>query len=169
MPQETWAQIPEFPAYSISSLGQIYSHKRETVIFPSKNNHGDIRIMLYNDYGRYTRSVSVLVGQAFVPKPDMLCDTAVLLDGNKENVSAANVVWRPRWFAWKYARQLRSAPYPRHYVNLSVMNLDTGREYPSVLSAGMAEGLLFEQIWRSTFSDAVCYPSRHHFEVTQRV
>ncbi len=108
------------------------------------------------------------MAQAFVPSPNVLCDQVVLLDGTLTNVMAENLVWRPQWYAWKYARQCK-IEQPRHYWNLAVENIDTGVRYQSIIEAGISEGLLFDSIWRSTYSGDPVYPNNHIFEIAEGV
>jgi hypothetical protein len=43
--------------------------------------------------------------------------------------------------------------------------VDTGVVYNSVIEAGMTEGLLFDDIWRSTYSGARIFPFGMEYEV----
>lgn len=166
--KEIWAPIQGFPDYDISNVGRVYNRRRDLMMSTSVNNHGYVKITLLDpSRERHTRSVALLVAEAFVEAPDLLCDHVVVLDGNLTNVIAENLVWRPRGFAWKYSRQL-GIEQPRHYQILPVLSVNDGMEYESVVDAGMKEGLLFEDIWRSTYSGARIYPTRQVFEVIDR-
>jgi hypothetical protein len=168
--EEQWATIPEFTCYEISNFGRIYNHRSGQFMKTSDTGFGHIKITLKSDWSsdRHTRSVAQMVAEAFVSPPNVLCDQVVVLDGNMHNIAAENLVWRPRWFSWRYTRQLK-ARQPLHYQNLSVMNLVTGVEYPSIIDAGMTEGLLFDDIWRSTYMKNPVFPNGSVFEITQRV
>ena len=113
---------------------------------------------------RFTRSVAMLVAQAFVEPPNFLSDTLVVLDGDLTHVAASNLVWRPRGFAWKYAHQLK-VDQPLYYRNLPVFNVVKNVEYESIVAAGMYEGLLFDDIWRSTYSGIKTFPNSSIFEI----
>lgn len=169
MSEEVWKVIPEFPSYQISSLGRVYNMRRDRMMSPNQNNHGHVKINLRGEHGldRHTRSVALLVGEAFVEKPDSRCNQVMMLDGDLSNVAATNLVWRPRWYAWKYVHQLR-VPQPRHFHNLAVRNKE-GVEYESIIEAGMTEGLMFSDIWESTYTGKSLYPYRQTFEVIERV
>lgn len=135
----------------------------------SKTNFGHTKITLTDyDGQRYTRSVALLVAQAFVTRPNYLSDYLVVLDGDFSNVEASNLAWRPRGFAWNYTHQLK-IPQPNHYRNLPVRNIITGSEYNSIIEAGIAEGLLFEDIEMSTYKRNEVYPHGSIFEVIKRV
>lgn len=179
---EEWSVISEFPYYSISNLGRVFNERYNHIMRPSVNNHGHLKITLareesfFNELtkeveictNRYTRSVARLVAEAFVEVPNSLCNEVVVLDGRFQNVVATNLVWRPRWYAWKYTRQLKTKQ-PIYYRNLRVLNLVTKVEYDSIVEAGMSEGLLFDLIWESTYTQKPLFPYGHIFEVTERV
>lgn len=167
---EEWATIPEFPTYLISSLGNVYNTRSERLMRTSINNHGHVKITLKVDgsYERYTRSVSHMVATAFVEAPTWLCDHVILLDGDLSNVAATNLAWRPRWFAWKYFHQFKEVQ-PRHYINLAVRNIDKNYYYNSIMEAGMLDGMLFTDIWHSTYTGKKLFPYGHVYEIIDRV
>jgi NUMOD4 motif len=166
---ELWEIIPDFPKYQISNFGRILNTYNGRFMKPSKTNHGHLKISLIAENGsRHTRSVAQLVGEAFVLPPNAMATQIVLLDGNLENVASDNIVWRPPWYAWKYRRQLLD-PVRIHYQNLPVLNIVTRVEYASIVDAGISEGLLFEDIWRSTYSGDAIYPYGAIFEIIKRV
>lgn len=166
--EELWAEIEEFPNYHISDLGRIFNIHRESYMRPSFNPLGHLKITLKSpwDSSRHCRSVSRLVAEAFVESPDVGCDHVVLLDGNFSNVAAYNLVWRPRWLTWKYTHQLRTRQ-PTHYHNLPCINVVTGVMYNNIIEAGMTEGLVFEDIWRSTYTGIELYPYGSIFEIVK--
>lgn len=166
--EEQWALIPEFPTYEVSSYGNIRNTKTDRLMRTSRTPFGHVKITLTSDYygWRKTRGVAQLVAEAFVEKPSMLCDQVVILDGNFDNVAADNLVWRPRGLAWEYTHQIKMAQ-PLHYRNLPVINVVTEDRYSSIVVAGMTEGLLFDDIWRSTYTGAKLFPFGAIFEVVE--
>ena len=163
---EEWSVIPEFPNYLISPSGEIFNRKYDMFMRSRPNNFGHFKIALTDDKTgeRYDRSVVKLVAEAFVDRPDELCNQIVVLDGNFANVHASNLMWRPKAFAWKYTRQLKQQQ-PLPYRNLRVRNIDTNARYPSIVDCGMTEGLLFKEIWRSTYEGTQVYPYGHKYEI----
>jgi len=160
--QERWKRITGFPNYEISNVGRVYNSKSDRIMKTSKTTFGHAKISLLSNVdntnsGRQTMSVAKLVAEAFVDRPTALCDQVVILDGDLENLAAYNLVWRPSWYAWKYVRQLQD-DQPNHFYNLAVHNVTNDITYNSVVEAGMAEGLLFTDIWRSTYSGAEIFP-----------
>lgn len=163
--EEIWRTIQEFPFYDISNLGRIYCVKHDYPMRTSITNFGHVKITLTDWKGdRYTRSVARLVAEEFVSPPNELCDQLVILDGDFTNVCADNIVWRPRGFAWSYTHQLK-VHQPIYYRNLPVVNLLNDEKYENIIEAGMREGLLFHDIWRSTYSGAAIFPHGSIFEV----
>lgn len=170
MSEEVWIPIAEFPSYHISNLGNIYNTRTERLMRTSQTRFGHTKITLRAEWSneRFTRSVAQLVAEAFVDSPNRLCNTVTILDGDLSNVAATNLVWRPRWYAWLYIHQLKQTQ-PLHYQNLIVCNVSTGYYYDSIVQAGMREGLLFEEIWVSTYSGKKLFPYGHIFEIDERV
>ena len=166
MTEELWATIKEFPNYEISNLGRIHNSKDGRMMNISRTVKGHNKITLASDLDkqRYTRSVARLVAEAFVDKPQPSCDTVVVLDGDLFNTVASNLVWRPRWFAWKYTHQL-GGDIPLYYYNLPIINTNTGEVYKNIIECGISEGLLFNDIWRSTYSGNPIFPTQHIYEV----
>ena len=158
--EELWAMIPEFPQYQVSSYGRIYNSRFGRMLRTSRTTEGHVKVNLVSDRDqkKHTRSVPKLVAEAFVEPPTPRCDCVVLLDGDLFNVNAENLVWRPNWFAWKYARQVKTQQ-PDHYYNLPIINTVTGDKYDSIIETGMTEGLLFDDIWRSTYTGASIFPN----------
>jgi hypothetical protein len=165
---EEWAEIEGFPRYLISTEGRVFNKQTNREMRSSLNNYGHPKISLLTDNGRHTRSVAFLVARTFLEPPHELCDRIIYLNGDLSDFRAENLAWRPRWFGWKYSRQLK-LQQPAYYRNLPVTNTMTGAEYENIVEAGMAEGLLFEQIWHSTYSGSPVYPYGSTWEVTDRV
>ncbi len=107
--QEVWQTIPDFPSYLISNLGRVYNTKHDMIMRTSFTNFGHVKITLKIDKlsERFTRSVAQMVAEAFLEPPNWKCDQVIILDGDFSNVAASNLAWRPRWYTWKYTRQLK--------------------------------------------------------------
>jgi hypothetical protein len=130
----------------------------------SKNTQGVIKVGLMGMDGKqHTRSVKVLVAEAFVGGRDEICNTPIHLDLDENNCCADNLVWRPRWFAWKYTTQ----PMYRYYtINPVCEVLDSepyGQVYRNMQEASMANGLLMKDILISCHEGKACFPTAQHF------
>ncbi len=170
MSEEVWRVIPEFPNYQISNFGRVWNIKLEHIMRTSLTNHGHVKITLKSEWSseRHTRSVAQMVAEAFVEAPNWRCDTIIILDGDFSNIVATNLAWRPRWFSWKYTRQLKTSIH-KYYQNLPVHNITNDIYYESIVDVGITEGLLFDDIWRSTYTKAALFPQGFVFEIVERV
>ena len=163
--EERWRVVEEIPNYDVSDRGNVYNTKTNRMMRISTTSFGHAKINLTAENGQqFTRSVAQLVAVAFVEPPTGRCDQVVVLDGDFTNLSAENLVWRPTWYAYQYTRQLKTQQFA-HYCNLPIRNVSTGVVYPSVVAAGMAEGLLFTDVWRSTYTGDTIFPNWSLFEV----
>lgn len=167
---EVWEVIPDHPDYLISSTGRVYNRRTERLMAESKTMQGDLKVTLSTDGERETRSVRVLVAEAFVPKPAIhhadnpssYPDTVIVLDNKKSNLDPTNLAWRPAWFAQKYARQFQPA-YPQEYYTRRIYNAQTKAIYDSILEAGIREGLLFADVLKSASTGLPIYPYGHTY------
>jgi len=135
----------------------------------SRTMQGDYKVTLVQYGVRLTRSIRVLVAEAFVDPPyfgpsdyGVFCDTVIMLDNNKENTFAPNLAWRPSWFAWKYSRQFVE-DQPESYYIKRVSNVDNSKGYPSIIDAAIKDGLLFEDVWKSATMGTAVYPTGAHY------
>lgn len=166
---EEWRTILEFPGYQISDMGNVYNLRTRRLMRTNYTQHGHMKINLVDYFGeQFTRSVALLVANAFVEQPNDFCTYLMVLDGNLSNVEASNLAWRPRWFAWRYTRQLK-IPQPVHFHNLPVHNFLNGEDYESIIEAGMTNGELFQDIWDSTYKGNEIYPYGSVYEVIKKV
>lgn len=167
--EEEWKDIDGFPRYQVSSEGRIYNKATNRYMSPSTNQYGHLKISLMTESGgRHDRSVVTLVARAFIEKPNPACDRVICLNGDLSDARSENLAWRPRWFGWKYSHQLKTQQ-PAWHRNLAVINQETNEVYENIVEAGMAEGLLFEQIWHSTYSGGPVYPTGHHWSVVENL
>lgn len=167
MDEPQWSIIEEFPNYLVNDQGEIFNRSLDRYMRTYPNTYGHMRITLTDEETgeRSDRGVAKLVAEAFVEPPNELCNRVMILDGRLSNVMAVNLVWRPRYFVMRYARQLKRAEHPVHYKNLRIKNCSTGKRYKNVIECGMTEGLLFDDVWRSTYTGANIFPYGDSFEV----
>ncbi len=170
MVEEEWRTLREFSNYQVSDLGNVYNLRFDHLMRISFTSTGHSKITLLSelDGKRYTRSVSQLVAEAFVDAPNEISQHVIILDGDFTNIAATNLAWRPERFAWLYTRQMKKLQ-PIYYRNLEIHNHTTDRYYESIIDAGVTEGLLFADIWRSTYTGETVFPYGHQFEVIERV
>jgi hypothetical protein len=163
--EEIWSEIPEFPQYEVSNLGNIYNTTRDIPIRTSATREGDIKVSLTGLYNRRTMSVKYLVAQAFVFQPSPLFNAVISMDGNSRNVAAYNLAWRPRWFAWKYPQQFKWGIDDRYLEHHKIVDMNTKIEYSSVFDAATSTGSLMEEVWKSIQIGDRPYPSQGPFTI----
>ena len=88
-----------------------------------------------------------MVADAFVDGKTDLFNTPIHLDGDRENCSAENLMWRPRWFAVQFHRQFQSPEF--YNESPRIFNVDTGEEYDSVRECCIDQGLYYNDVYRS--------------------
>lgn len=146
--RERWEELEEFPDYAVSELGEIVNIKSGFPRRTSVNQQGIVKISLYkNGKELITRSVAVMVAEAFCDGQTEFFNTPIHLDGDRENCRADNLMWRPRWFAVQYHRQFQSPEF--HNSNVRIVDLETNLEFESVKEACMHFGLYYNDVYRS--------------------
>jgi len=159
---EMWLTIKNFPNYSVSSHGRVRNEDRGRLMNTSLTQQGGVKVGLVSGSRQYTRSVKVLVAEAFVDGASERFDTPMHLDGNQENNNASNLVWRPRWFAWKYKRQFQ---HLEQYSGLGpVKDRKSGLLYSDVVEASVTNGLLFEEVYMSLVNKVPTFPTYQIFD-----
>jgi hypothetical protein len=165
--EEVWKTIPDFPKYAVSDHGHIMNIRTENLVKPQITPQGIVYAPLYEDGEGYTRSIKVLVAKAFVDGEDDIFDTPINKDGNKSNNRADNIVWRPRWFAVKYSRQFLT-----EYANAEVgpvYEVDTEERWNTIYEVGTAFGLLFRDIFRSSYAETPVFPTGQIFRIPNAI
>lgn len=174
--------IAGFPAYDITNHGRVLNlrTRREMVLSPTMN--GDLTVGLTKEGHQYRYSVKGLVAKAFVNEGYLgamgvmhrafvsdetdLFNTPVLLDGDKHNLYFENIVWRPRWFAWRYTNQFSDMiPW---YKFGPIREVGTDTVYESYLSAAMENGILCVDIRESIYNSRLIFPTWQKFEYTDK-
>ncbi len=162
--EEVWVDIKDAEGYSISSFGLVMNKASGKLIKPQLTPNGIVYVPLYVNGEKVTRSVKVMVANAFVEGKTNMFDTAINKDGNKMNNRADNLVWRPRWYAIKYSRQFR-AEFP-HSQKGPVQDSIGGEIFETIYVAGVSNGLLFKEIFTSCRTGAPVFPTAQVFVFT---
>jgi hypothetical protein len=162
MQEERWADIPGFPNYMVSDHGRVRNIKHERLVKPSLTSQGAVKVNLYDGHSRVTKSVKVLVASLFLDGRTEQFDTAMHLDGDQTNNRLDNLVWRPRWFAWKYSRQFKHIDY---FITMgAVYDVKSETVYDTIVDAGVKNGLLFDEINFGIVNNVVIFPTWQLFE-----
>lgn len=160
--QVDWETIEEFPEYAVSETGEVANMKRGGMnVRPRPNQYGLIRVGLMREGRQQTKSVALLVAEAFVPGRTDTFDTPIHLDGDRTNCSAENLMWRPRWFAIKYHKQFMVDTF--HNWTVDLLELETQTTYKSVKEACIRNGLYYQDVIKSFIEETFVFPTWQEF------
>lgn len=163
---EEWRTIEEFSNYLVSDHGQVMNKDTGRIIRPSVTTKGTVKIGLIGGDQQYTRSLAKIVAEAFVSGRSDVFNTPIQLDGNVRNNYADNLVWRPRWFAWKYRHQfVEREPGSERGPIIDVSN---GTLYLDMVEAAVKNGLLIHDVWRSVVVKQPAFPTWQMFEFAKK-
>lgn len=155
-------RIKGFPGYEISNHGRVFNLNRNKEMVLSPTMNGDLTVGLTRGGTQYRFSVKGLVAREFVEGESDEFNTPVLLDGDKYNLYYENIVWRPRWFAWKYSRQF-SHP-EAWYLQGPIYEVTDGVLYESFLDAAIRNGILCSDIRQSIYhGEMTVFPTNQIF------
>ncbi len=153
--------IPDFPNYEISTFGRVYNLRTGRQLVLSPTQAGDLTVGLMRDYRQHRYSVKCLVARAFVDGESDIFNTPIQLDGDKNNLHVSNIVWRPRWFAWKYTRQFHDVH--NWYFFGPIVDRETMVQYKNYIEAATANGLLCSDIMESIYNSKFVFPTHQQF------
>lgn len=159
---DSFAYIEDFPDYCVTERGEVINIRTNRTLTLSPTQHGDLTVGLMKDGWQYRRSVKVLVARAFVEGETDIFDTPIQLDGDKRNLHASNIMWRPRWFAWKYHKQF-DIPYPDWFYAGPIMDITSNQRYHCIFEAAIGNGLLCEEIHLSLKTSKFTFPTAQIF------
>lgn len=166
--EEVWAEIPGFSRYVISNMGMVMNVKTSRPLKPYLTPQGVVYVPMYDDTNEQcTRSLKLLVAKEFVDGETDIFDTPINKDGDKRNNRADNLLWRPRWFAIKYSRQFKGY-FPKADTG-PVFDLESNERFETVRDAAIAFGLLFRDVYRSTYSENPVFPTRQVFRIPNAI
>ncbi|MET0785776.1 MAG: NUMOD4 domain-containing protein [Paenisporosarcina sp.] len=155
--------IEGFPNYVVSNYGRVFNiaTDRELTLSHTTKDGGDLSVGMFRDNRQHRYSVKCLVARAFVEGETELFNTPVLLDGDRFNLRADNIVWRPRWFACTYVRQFSRLST---WINFGpIVDVTTGTKYDTIYDAATTNGLLLVDVMDSVFNEKIVFPTRQRF------
>jgi hypothetical protein len=145
---ERWLQIDEFPVYSVSDQGRVRNDYTGRIMTLLTNDAGVVVVYLVRDGKQSSRGVAKLVATHFLPhNTNDIFDTPMHLDGDRTNNAAENLIWRPRWYAFKYHQQFDR--YRRPYVDCPIIETQTGTIFANSWEATVTLGILETDIAHS--------------------
>lgn len=162
---ETWATIPDFPDYAVSTDGDV-RNKKTGRILKTSNNQNDVEMVgLMRGGTQFKRSVPLLVAEAFLEKPTVIFDTPINMNGHRNDNRVANLAWRPRWYAVLFNRQFVE-PYD-HPINKPIRDVASGLIFPDSFSVATHFGLLEKDIVLSILNRTVVWITYQTFELVE--
>lgn len=163
--RERWHELDEFPDYAVSDCGEIVNIKTGMPRRTSINQQGIVKISMYRGRELITRSVAVMVAEAFCDGQTEFFNTPIHLDGDRENCRAENLMWRPRWFAVQYHRQFGIDVF--HNMDVHIEELTTGKDFYSVKDACVSLGLYYNDVYRSYLNEIPVPLTQHEFRMVE--
>ena len=161
---EEWRDVRDHAGYSVSNYGRVRNDDTGWILTMLRNQRGILNVGLMENGVQIKRSVARLVAIAFVPRPLSQIetfDTPIHLDGDQNNACALNLMWRPRWYAYRYHRQFRVeseiTPGP-------VRDLETKEIYEDLWIPVIRYGILYMEIVLSAANRTVVWPTMQRFE-----
>lgn len=160
-----WAQIAEFPQYSISNDGQVRNENTGRIMVLTRNQHGVVQVGLMKNGIQYKRGVALLVAKAFLdPHPLEAFNTPINVNGDRCDNSIENLMWRPRWFAVAYHKQFHEEPQG---FREPVVDIQTGEHFPTSWDAAVKYGLLDKEIKTATINRTYVWPTYQEFRLLE--
>ena len=154
-----------FPGYLVSDHGCVCNNESRKKLALVKNQHGIVYVGMSHDFLQYKRGVTLLVAKAFLPDPVYESfDTPINLDGNRTNNDVDNLMWRPRWFAFKYNQQFYTDPQG---INVPIVETRTGERFNNSWEAAIKYGLLDQEILTATMNRTYVWPTYQMFEIIE--
>lgn len=156
---EEWAIIDEFPDYAVSSLGQVMSRMTDLIKTQSLNQQGIPSVLLMRDRQQNRRAVAPLVANAFLDPPESdAFDTPINLNGNRLDNRATNLMWRPRWFAIAYHKDMLK-PQIRRNNAYGYINTRDGRRFEEERDAAQFYGVRELEVYLSACNNEPVFPT----------
>lgn len=173
MEQEVRKVIADFPRYEVTNYGRVFNRDTGREMVLCQNQYGIVTISLMkeveihvdgyvtHEFQQRTRSVKSLVARAFVPGENNKFNTPIQLDGDKGNLHASNIMWRPRWFAIRYTRQMYNIE--DWFFNGPVVDITNNIQYASYFDAATTNGLLCHDIRLCILNHKGVFPTGDHY------
>lgn len=160
-----WRDIPSLPDFVASPSGLIANAKTGIIKAPSVNAQGVLKVSVTVNRVTTTRSVALLVAEAFLTQPYTEHDNSIIhIDGDRLNCHVDNLARRPRWFAIRYHKQfnpdLESNTLRGHHYHL----VETGEHFHTVREVVQRFGLLATDLFISTLNKERVWPGALRFE-----
>lgn len=159
-----WREVREFPGYSVSNTGRVRNDDTDRIMRLSTNSRGIVIVGMVRNGIQHKRSVAVMVAKNFVLKPREDFTSLINLDGDRYNIAADNLMWRPLWFAQRYHSQFRGIAS----FTTPIVELKTGEEFVDSWDAAIKYGLLDRDIYNSALYRTYVFPTFQRFRLIRK-
>lgn len=160
--REQWLRLDEFPDYGVSNLGEVANLKRDRLVRPFVNQQGILAVAIYRERRRISRSVPLLVANAFIPEHPIYYNSPLHLDADKMNCRLENLVWRPRNFTGRYYEQFDWDWF--HDSRREILNISTGEVFEGYKDPCVYYGIRALEIITSSTNDSKVFPTWHKYK-----
>lgn len=92
---EEWREIRGFPEYLISNYGRVYSIRSDIIMKSRPSGWGYLQVILSDNGRMYTKSIHIMVAEAFVPGWEEGLEPNHI-DGDKSNNQDINLEWETK-------------------------------------------------------------------------
>jgi hypothetical protein len=158
---ERWAEIRDFPGYSVSDWGHVLNNQTGCLLTPTRKPSGLFMVGLMTRTIQHKRSLPLLVASAFLPRPSNdSFDTPINLSGDRSDNHYTNLMWRPLWFARKYTRQFQD---DHTTFDRPIEDVETGEVYKNSMHASTFNGVLDVEIYLSMLNNTYVWPTGQIF------
>lgn len=161
-----FVEIRGFPGYSVNIWGEVRNDATRRILVQTVNNRGLAQVGMMRDGVQHKRGIALMVAETFLkpPYPETF-DTPIHLDGNKLNNHVENLMWRPRWFAVKYAQQFRHYEVHGPYIPVKIIEVHSKLKFKNSWDAATTFGLIDREIYVNTMNRHYVWPTYQEFRV----
>lgn len=150
---QDWKQLDAFPKYAVSPEGLVKNLERDTLVTARQNRQGIFMVNLMRDNMQVTRSVALLVAQAYLRPPlNAAYNSVIHRNGDRTDCSAINLMWRPRWYAIKYHKM-----FDLPELNVSVTIDQTNETFGTLREACIKYGLIEQDTYIQMLNQERCF------------
>jgi hypothetical protein len=161
---DEWREVCDFPGYSVSEYGFVRNDHTSRIMRTGVNNRGMVTVGLVRKGEQIRKSVAVLVAEAFIIRPRREWNRLINLDGDRSNVAASNLMWRPLWFAQSYHSQFRGVAS----FTTPIVEIGSGEEFEDSWDAAIKYGLLDRDIYLSAYHRTYVFPTYQRFRLIRK-
>lgn len=163
-----WRDIPSLPNFRVNRDGDVINAKTDNIKQTSVNAQGVLKVQVTVDRVPTTRSVAVLVAEAFLtdPHPPQF-NSIIHLNGDRLDCRVENLARRSRSFAIRYHRQFDARLEQQTMRGHHYYMPETGYHFETVRDVVTKYGLLGIDLLIRTLDGERVWPGGHKFELVR--